>query len=154
MSELDLSLVLPGTIPGLLRRGSPVVFLSEDAGNGHIYPKGTMAVVDRMQDTEPRINGRSVFPSIIGLDLTDATGRMHACWWWRITLHPNLEWRANPEWGGGYSLEGLSGYLGDGRYRALLADLSPNDERRLPDGSRWVHAEAVRRVCLHIEASR
>ena len=32
----------------------------------------------------------------------------------------------------------------------LLADLDPNDDRRLPDGSRWVDAEALRRVVLHV----
>jgi hypothetical protein len=31
-----------------------------------------------------------------------------------------------------------------------LADLDPNDPRTLPDGSRWIDAEALRRVCLHV----
>jgi hypothetical protein len=31
-----------------------------------------------------------------------------------------------------------------------LADLDPNDVRLLPDGSRWVDAEALRRVVLHV----
>ena len=30
-----------------------------------------------------------------------------------------------------------------------LANLDPNDPRLLPDGSRWVDAEALRLVCLH-----
>jgi hypothetical protein len=31
-----------------------------------------------------------------------------------------------------------------------LADLDPNDDRLLPDGSRRVDAEALRRVVLHV----
>ena len=31
-----------------------------------------------------------------------------------------------------------------------LADLDPNDPRLLPDGSRWVDAEALRRVVLAV----
>jgi hypothetical protein len=31
-----------------------------------------------------------------------------------------------------------------------IADLDPTDHRRLPDGSRWVDAEALRRVVIHV----
>ena len=31
-----------------------------------------------------------------------------------------------------------------------LAHLDPTDPRTLPDGSRWVDAEALRLVCLHL----
>jgi hypothetical protein len=34
--------------------------------------------------------------------------------------------------------------------RGPLATLDPNDPRLLPDGSRWVDAEALRLVCLHV----
>lgn len=33
---------------------------------------------------------------------------------------------------------------------SFLAGLDPNDPRTLPDGSRWVDAEALRRVVLHV----
>ena len=142
-------LTLP-PIPGLVRRTTPMV---DDYGRRGVVSAltahdWTIALDDI--DEQPK---RAIGPlPIVGwsVDLTDATGRTHAGWWWRITLHPDLPWRANPEWGGGYSLEGLANYAGDGRYRDLLADLDPNDDTRLPDGSRRVDAEALRRVVLHV----
>lgn len=76
-------LTLPGDLPGLLRRGSPVVFL---AGGG------TAAICARPIDYKGRVcwltwweNGRHgasqpSHPSSFALDLTDPTGRVHAAW--------------------------------------------------------------------------
>lgn len=73
---------LPGSIPGLLRRGSPVVF----------YPEEGLSTVSVMEGER---------------------------------------WRVFDELG--------------------TEDLDPlGDDRLLPDGSRWVDAEALRRVVLHV----
>jgi len=147
-------LTLPGTIPGLLRRCSPVAIVRNDGSVSAFgvvvdHPSDRVKWVRVLRDHDDE--GPSPWErECVALDLTDATGRTHAGWWWRITLHPDLPWRANPEWGGGYSLEGLTNYAGDGRYRDLLADLDPDDDTRLPDGSRRVDAEALRRVVLHV----
>jgi hypothetical protein len=89
----------------------------------------------------------------IALDLTDATGRVHATWCWRLRYCPAVpldHWmRRSPELGGGYS---LAGWADHPEYPDLLSDLDPDDPRTLPDGSRWVDAEALRRVVLHVAA--
>ena len=83
MSELTL----PGDIPGLLRRGSPVVFRS----GGHV--PGTVAkFADHKGITdvpwvwwephnEPNGVGKPSLRNSILLDLSDPTGRAHAAWW-------------------------------------------------------------------------
>jgi len=62
-----------------------------------------------------------------------------------------MHWCARAVVGGG-SLTGTwwTGSDGSPLPRALLADLNPNDDTRLPDGSRRVDAEALRRVVLHV----
>jgi hypothetical protein len=69
-------LLLPGDMPGLLRRGSPVIWdgervVSFEYGDGWI----TVASDDATLDVER---------ADLRLDLTDPTGRVHAAWWaWR-----------------------------------------------------------------------
>ena len=112
--------------------------------------------------------------SRLHLDLTDATGRAHAAWWLALREVPTshhldpaavswarapaqasagwaMHWCARAVVGGG-SLTGTwwTGSDGSPLPRALLADLNPNDDTRLPDGSRRVDAEALRRVVLHV----
>ncbi len=129
-------LTLPGTIPGLLRRCSPVVRAD---GSRFVLEYGDEAYIRGARH-----------PS---LDLTDATGRTHASWWWRLAYLkdrdlPAEHWtRTAPDFGGGYGFLGFSRF---DDYRATLADLDPDDPRTLPDGSRWVDAEALRRVVLHV----
>lgn len=79
---------LPGDIPGLLRRGSPVIHAAFGAGvlrdpalSDCLFERGRAG-------SEP---GRLL------LDLTDPTGRAHAAWWLmpRILTAPDLsadEW--------------------------------------------------------------
>lgn len=147
-------LLLPGTIPGLLRLCSPV----RRRNHGDLALQESSCILRIGPDARYDIGAPGVLAwipgALLALDLTDATGRAHAVWWWRVTLHPDLQWRANPEWGGGYSLEGLRQFASDGQYRDLLADLNPDDDRRLPDGSRWVDAVALARVCRHVARER
>jgi len=63
-------LTLPGTIPGLLRRGSPVIHALLWSGVVHEVAESSAVVCTTcyaMRD--------------LALDLTDATGRAHAAWW-------------------------------------------------------------------------
>lgn len=152
-------LILPGDISGLLRRGSPA-----------IYPNGQQVTVlsINLEIAVPEWRGVSVYngasdhrekPPIeaLSLDLTDPTGRAHAAWWLgdhhEAGSYPPDQGR--PTWASydnGWLLSTVGEdflYL-DAKRCPVLADLNPDDTRLLPDGSRWVDAEALRRVCLHV----
>lgn len=79
----DNTMVLPGDIPGLLRRGSPVLY---DRERFHVSD------IDISRDREDvyiarwapeywEYVGTRVSPASAALDLTDPTGRAHAAWW-------------------------------------------------------------------------
>ena len=78
---------LPGEIPGLLRRASPVVIA--DAFRGVVVedPSGcssTLVTVERDEDT---MGLRLEMLHALALDLSDPTGRAHAAWW--VGNHPD-----------------------------------------------------------------
>lgn len=91
---------LPGEIPGLLRRGSPVLrrrnplvdwVVSSIASDGMVWLAGAGEVCP---ETLGKMDG-------LMLDLTDPTGRAHAAWWVRgylappgvvIAPQPDTEW--------------------------------------------------------------
>mgnify|MGYP003559035193 CR=1 FL=1 len=156
-------LTLPGTIPGLLRRCSPVT--SEDgSARGLIY---AMPGYYRAYPDWWGVNWNYLLQPCdatrLHLDLTDPTGRAHAAWWlvrshhpqggtalWRVADAGLRWWRlswVSTGWGGN------DGGLGSEVYAPLdvpaLDHLNP-DDTRLPDGSRWVDAEALRLACLHV----
>ena len=167
------ALVLPGKIDALLRRCSPGVYETVDAASdvgamvsqrcvvGLIQSGGLggCASVSFEQEGVP-LQEDEVLLSDIALDLTYATGRVHAAWWLADALpdeahagvHAAMElwlrrncteaerlqmWEELGEWSGEY---------GSG----ILDYLDPSDPTPLPDGSRWVDAEALRRVVLHV----
>ena len=163
------AVTLPGAILGLLRRGSPVTLRPRvygdvtlmHGGQGVVHDAARgVAVVDTFGGS-PRVvrYGRED----VALDLTDPTGRAHAAWWlvrshhpqggtalWRVADAGLRWWRlswVSTGWGGN------DGGLGSEVYAPLdvpaLDHLNP-DDTRLPDGSRWVDAEALRLVCLHV----
>lgn len=138
-------LTLPGTIPGLLRRTSPVMAWEEFTAQGQsvvvsLFFGGMTALIATPDGLhEERL-------AALSLDLTDATGRAHAAWW--------LAERA-----GGDGSQLIDGTFDNGQrdidmpdylWGACCTDLYPHDPRLLPDGSRWVDAEALRRVVLHV----
>lgn len=165
-------LLLPGTIPGLLRRGSPIVFLIEEKVGPYIFPVGSRAVVEDVISGEPIVRGKHINPAAVALDLTDATGRAHGAWW--LARHPGASWHLDsagyrrwelhggerPQISVSRSWEGL----GEEARRArglwaaddcpALDELNPFDPRLLLDGSRWVDAEALRLVVLHHHARK
>lgn len=92
-----MSLTLPGTLPGLFRRCSPIV-ITETTGAGTCEIRaGQRGVVllTTSGDVGPVValaDGRTLpIPGEhLALDLTDATGRSHAAWWARPRIHGNL----------------------------------------------------------------
>lgn len=148
------ALTLPGTIPGLLRRCSPVVLVDAARWWDADAKVGIVTSVEPFEVAcgtawEPA-DRRQVFD----LDLTDATGRVHAVSWLaeqRTETTPTVALF-------GYSMKvGWVLNLGEdssiaGMWDDVLANLDPHDPRLLPDGSRWVEAEAIRLACLHAAA--
>ena len=153
------ALTLPGDIPGLLRRCSPFTWRGGERGT---------VVSMRGDDIWLAVDGCVVHKSLDGatsyagltLDLEDATGRAHAAWW----LAGRLDLRApfgalwqRAEWKGCWRVvlphtDGIAIHPHDWapEWEAITAHLDPNGPRLLEDGSRWVDAEALRLVCLHV----
>lgn len=157
-------LTLPGTIPGLLRRGSPVVVLTgRHAGAAGVVVRmlgGAAEVALELPGAEWILTYRL---DEIAIDLTDATGRAHAAWWMAERRVPGCR-PGEAAWYGTESTRLWSLYVAhrpfdfappDSKWSsekvAALDGLLPgSDPRLLPDGSRWVDAEALRRVVLHV----
>jgi len=143
-------LTLPGDIPGLLRRGTPVscpndIGLPFDGWSVAGFV-GDIAIIASPEVLE----AHQAMREALTLDLTDATGRAHATWWLAAST-TSLLTPTSATWGrSAYGRIGLQ----PRRYwpwsHVALASLNPNDIRLLPDGSRWVDAEALRLVCLHV----
>lgn len=158
------ALTLPGSIPGLLRFGSPVRHASDSPRIGMVV--GTAPTFTRVYWCW---SGTDDDEADVHLDLTDATGRAHAAWWlagepgaaWVLSCDGYRRWELH---GGERPRHSLSrawqGIGADNRRMGMtsmdwqdcrgLDDLDPDDPRLLPDGSRWVDAEALRRVVLHV----
>jgi len=117
----------PGSVPGVLRRGSPVFHID-----------GSPYVVLEMDGSDIRLHAGWAPSYNIDLDLTDATGRAHLAWWVDARSQFGRVW-----------------YIRDLRFHMtgpdfILSTLDPNDPRLLPDGSRWVDAEALSLVARHV----
>lgn len=161
-------LILPGDIPGLLRRCSPVIV----AGPAGDRRSGVVAMMFDGPHVTMQPEGGEQPPwtawipgwsgASVVLDLTDATGRAHALRWWaERASHPARDLFAEPMLGsalgprvitlfGGRRLQASSIREAGATMVPALAALNPDDRRTLPDGSRWVDAEALRLVCLHV----
>ena len=158
-------ITLPGSIPGLLRQGSPVIL--EDIDCIVLEAIGREGVI-----VAERRGTFSTSAHMICVNLENPTGRAHAIWWlagktkikftsfnqisFCVTLPTTSRWglrvddsREDDEddlvvW----SAENSRDY-----YHTkidALTGLNCNDEALLADGSRWVDAEALRRICLHV----
>jgi len=150
----------PGSVPGVLRRGSPVEHSTLGLG-----------VVSRVEQRDGYVAARwlpDTFPasydtntSVLDLDLTDATGRAHLAWWVGRAL------RVEPD-GACTMIDGYQVDVGsddnvclylqhDGVYYLFGAErvpglerLDPDSPRDLPDGSRLVDALALSLVARHV----
>ena len=154
-------LTLPGTIPGLLRRCSPVY----DALNtmyGTVVDRETGSWVHSNTEGDGDIHP---LDEHWGLDLTDATGRAHAAWWLLDRQHPRKYLYLHTAARLWLDLMMQSDVHKYNRLRlwkdlrqwdalwtnaVLLCPLDEEDPRLLDDGSRWVDAEALRLVCLSV----
>lgn len=185
MTPSRSDLTLPGDIPGLLRRGSPV--LRHPLGSP-VVPSIEAALCHGVE-MRPRRGGDGEelcvdlggdypapmrwWPAArVSLDLTDPTGRAHAAWWlarwWQqhrasgATVYPlmgtvwhrcgDTSWRlswcyTDTTWG--LVVPSAPSYV-EVPTLADMAGVAPDDPHTLPDGSRWVDAEALRRVVLHV----
>lgn len=164
-------LTLPGSIPGLVRGCTPVALTVVGDDGAATEADGVVVMLGR-EDSCPRTAlvavgvgerhpRRLVWRLLadLALDLTDATGRAHAAWWvagrtdggwarydgvagviWRVTAaeHPVRQYAAMVRRSAPWVIV------------PSLSDLDPTDPRLLPDGSRWVDAEALRRVVCHV----
>ena len=167
------ALTLPGDIDGLLRRGSPVVLAADEHWNGTSWmdpiEHGTKGLLFRPDDEplwwvaweSPTGDPYCLDPAAakhLALDLSDATGRAHAAWWladrYGVARHSGVTWTYRGLW----DLDGDRrrinfGTAHPGRSQLPVPSISaldPNDSRTLKDGSRWVDAEALRLVVLHV----
>ena len=157
------ALTLPGTIPGLLRRGSPAFRLAlGDASRQEAIL--VHAIAERPQlyggdgselCAEIRSGPLVWWPTrCLALDLTDPTGRAHAAWFatGRTDVDtPSVTSPTYPDHTGTMCRDPGACLRGDWSvWTHVVAHLNPDDDTRLPDGSRWVDAEALRLVCLHV----
>lgn len=156
-------LTLPGSIPGLLRRGSPVVYSARGREYAATLCEQRRFALGRDEivydvhrvGVPPEVSPYDTLDVPPDLDLSDATGRAHAAWW-------TLQSGRAAYIGSAALIWMLPGVLDEALRTtywgllpalfdpALLVHLDRDDERALPDGSRWVDAEALRRVVLHV----
>ena len=153
-------LTIPNPPPGMLRRGSPVWATGSREGHQWRMPATVHRVTGRLAEvagSHSWVSGHHFAVGGLALDLTDATGRAHAAWW-LMGLLDNRHW---PDvatgarlWLGGTSermrTRAWQRMRRAARFVDMTAHLDPNDTRTLPDRSRWVDAEALRLVCLHL----
>ena len=84
---------LSGTIPGLLRRGSPIVCTHDYWAGDEVVAAGTRGTVVALDPLEAVWDGEESTGGLldadradVALDLTDPTGRVHAAWEDKIGL--------------------------------------------------------------------
>ena len=154
---------LPGSIPGLLQRCSPV--LSNRWGSAVVVGVPGDERWDCLEHWQLLADSECFHHAFsdsddLGLDLTNKTGRVHAEWWLAAAtgypVHPPaLEVYSIPL-DDHFEETGLLVMFGSAVHapeiEGLLDHLDPEDSCLLPDGSRWVDAEALRLVCLHVAA--
>jgi hypothetical protein len=130
------ALTLPGTIPGLLRRGSPVVANVRTAAGDVFFADGARAVVFDVDDTDGllSIEGGWFAPAQWSLDLTDPTGRAHAAWWLNDHDEDTLA----------QATRAVSGVDDCEAWRWLIVSATSGDA--WPDA----RVEYLRLVCLHV----
>jgi hypothetical protein len=154
-------ITLPGSIPGLLRRGSPVFYTKEET---YFDNDWKCAVVEK-HDLCSGVGGPggqfTPDDTDLVLDLEDPTGRQHAVWWlakhFRMSVihawfdQPDIEcqeWRLESRYGYTYLVEFIpeqgDNLEQDGSEIHKYCVVPTLKEEDIPD------AEALRRICLHV----
>jgi|GEM_PF-5249398 len=176
-NEQLAALTVPATLPGVARHTTPTVVTDCVRSAGRMLWPGERGVVfgpTTFQDDRPCV-WLVLPPSVdeepdvgqvpllsLGVDLTHATGRAHVAWaiGRNQGLHPESsplelvqlpmiepdEHLPEPH----ISIGPHSDLSLGGKVWEQLEQLDGEDETRLPDGSRWVDAEALRIIALHI----
>jgi hypothetical protein len=170
------AITLPGAIPGLLRRGSPAAWVSPLWHPILVTRLDTSPLREPCCWVLDGEREQRATLAEVALDLTDATGRAHAAWWLaerfreRLPLYgalgtplaaPGVLWRpgvADEAWVLGTWNSNYEAWftVPGNSYATTVAVVEPlvgldiRDRTLLPDGSRWVDAEALRRVVLHV----
>lgn len=168
----DLTLVSEAATRAAVRHCSPVVHPDHGRGVVCMWPDDDDGSIEVNAWCDIRTY-RSVEAMVSAgwrLDPTDATGRAHLAWaiaaWWQTargsgsTSHHPLTgcvwWPAGARsWGLQWSGTSVAFVPWDADAPTYvqvqdLADLDPADPTTLPDGSRWVDAEALVRVANHV----
>lgn len=166
------ALTVPATLPGVVRRGTPVL------AHAVWFPPRAPGVVVRAGETNHLVgwdnesdwsedsrmeSNVDVWDLLV--DLTDATGRAHVAWAvaagrWVGPSDLTAAGRLGADcmkWDGPsipffrlHSADPRRGPVGRADWAPLVAHLDPTDETRLPDGSRLVDALALQAVALHV----
>ena len=146
-----LALTFPA-LPSVVRTCTPVlVGIGRMGGVVHAIEHGRAILTNC--DNPVRLG----VDSPMSVDLTDATGRAHLAWAIGATFGSSVGvWGRNHSvWGP--TVMGWAIMLDDGSRRRfyvkdepMLAGVNTRDDTRLPDGSLWVDAEALRLVGLHV----
>lgn len=153
-------MILPGNIAGL-RKGSPVDYDGDDAIMAGGKDGGKLVVLYFGTGRGPHeydcVDAGWPTLSDVRLDLTDATGRAHAVW--GLAGHDDAHYIVGRGMTGGirftvkwYDFEAEKWDWKTYTFIDVpaLGRLSYDNHTRLPDGSRWMAAEAIRLVCLHV----
>ena len=146
---------VPATLPGLVRRCTPLIYLGRLPASALGPPDGLDVPIGFHFPEEPGSPLSEPAPvESLTVDLTDSTGRAHGL---RAILisegYPDslCEECTFREIGDGWAVyhggDWLCGWLLD---YGLFDGISRDDETRLPDGSLWRRAEALAPVLLHV----
>jgi hypothetical protein len=141
------TLTVPATLPGVVRRGTPVWAWDEDT------PWAVLAVGNGEAVCAP-CAGLGI-PSLIDIgnlqvDLTDATGRTHVSWAIGGDVSDS---RLHPTTDGGWLVAGRLYYpvaYPIGCTVPTLRGIDRKDDTRLPDGSYLVDVLALKVIALHV----
>lgn len=137
---------IPAVVNGhvLVRECSPVWFRDEDTPWVVLAVDGAQSLIAPVCGDCPL--GLWADLDDLSLRLDDPTGRAHLAWW--LLRQPRFAGHVLA-----MSSMGVCSrwwFRGGVHMHIATLNLNPDDPRLLPDGSRWVDAEALRRVALHV----
>ena len=146
---------IPATLPGVVRRCTPLVTVEPVFVGCVACAAGMQCTTGAAADSAGRVRAICAFGSIslpiacLALDLTDATGRAHGAG--ALLGAPVATWTCDRTGEGSWTPSTGADYRCYPRdFYPFLSDLDPYTGYLLPDGSRWVDAEALARVLLHV----
>jgi hypothetical protein len=155
--EQMAALTVPATLPGVLRVGTPLLWCGEPCL--YLRPTGDPIYGDSVVVSIEHTIARLVVLPECAVNLTDATGRAHVAWAVAAALGAPFPTQATfmasvtggpPDWVCEWPETHIEDSMGCKAWAPAFVGHNINDDTRLPDGSRWVDAEALRLVALHV----